>query len=130
MADNNADKALLARLDIAIDKLTDVSADIKAVLAVHEAKFDNQEQLNQTFYDQIEKLHLRIGDLRDENTKQHDAITIWDACKNDEGYVKLKHFAEELQKAGMEEEETKRLIDRWEKNNVIKLNKDGSYERI
>ena len=66
----------------------------------------------------------------DKNTKQHDAITIWDACKNDEGYVKLKHFAEELQKAGMEEEETKRLIDRWEKNNVIKLNKDGSYERI
>jgi len=66
----------------------------------------------------------------DKNTKQHDAITIWDSCKDDKGNVKLKNFSEELQKAGMDEEETKRLIDRWEKNNVIKLNKDGTYERI
>ena len=65
------DKALLARLDLAIDKLTDVSADIKAVLAVHEAKFENQEQLNNTYYDQIEKLHARIGELRDENQEEH-----------------------------------------------------------
>ena len=41
------DKALLARLDLAIDKLSDVSADIKAVLAVHESKFENQENLKQ-----------------------------------------------------------------------------------
>ena len=62
MAVENGDKALLARLDIAIDKLTDVSADIKAILAVHEAKFENQEQLNQIYYDQIEKLHARIAE--------------------------------------------------------------------
>ncbi len=42
------DKALLARLDLAIDKLSDVSAGIKAVLAVHESKFENQEALNNT----------------------------------------------------------------------------------
>lgn len=65
------DKALLARLDLAIDKLSDVSADIKAVLAVHETKFDNQEALNNTYYDQIEKLHARIGELRDDNHEQH-----------------------------------------------------------
>ena len=35
---------------------------------------DNQEQLNQTYYDQIEKLHARIGDLRDENNRQHDEV--------------------------------------------------------
>ena len=74
MAIDNGDKALLARLDIAIDKLAEVSADIKAVLAVHETKFENQEQLNQTYYDQIEKLHARIGDLRDENNIQHDEV--------------------------------------------------------
>ena len=70
----NDDKELISKLDAAIDKLYEVSADIKAAIAVHEQKFENQEQLNQTFYDQIEKLHLRIGDLRDENTKQHDAM--------------------------------------------------------
>ena len=64
------DKALLARLDLAIDKLSDVSADIKAVLAVHETKFDNQENLNNTDYDQIEKLHARIGELRDDCDRQ------------------------------------------------------------
>ena len=64
------DKALLARLDLAIDKLSDVSADIKAVLAVHEAKFENQENLNNTYYDQIEKLHIRIGELRDDCDRQ------------------------------------------------------------
>ena len=74
MAVENGDKALLARLDIAIDKLTDVSADIKAILAVHEAKFENQEQLNQTYYDQIEKLHARIGDLRDESNRQCEEV--------------------------------------------------------
>ena len=30
----------------------------------------------------------------------------------------------------LKEEEAKRLIERWEKNNIIKLNKDGSYKRI
>ena len=70
MAVENGDKALLARLDVAIDKLTEVSFDIKAVIAVHETKFENQEQLNQTYYDQIEKLHNRIGDLRDESNIQ------------------------------------------------------------
>jgi hypothetical protein len=58
VAVENGDKALLARLDVAIDKLTEVSFDIKAVIAVHETKFENQEQLNQTYYDQIEKLFL------------------------------------------------------------------------
>jgi hypothetical protein len=71
MAVENGDKALLARLDVAIDKLSEVSADVKAVLAVHETKFENQEALNSTYYDQIEKLHARIGELRDENNAQH-----------------------------------------------------------
>ena len=74
MAVENGDKALLARLDIAIDKLTEVSADIKAVLAVHETKFENQDQLNQTYYDQIEKLHARIGDLRDDCDRQCEEV--------------------------------------------------------
>jgi gas vesicle protein len=68
------DRALLARLDLAIDKLSDVSADIKAVLAVHETKFDNQENLNNTYYDQIEKLHARIGELRDDCDRQCEEV--------------------------------------------------------
>ena len=64
------------------------------------------------------------------NTKQHDLISIWNGCRNSDGNVKIKTFQETLMEAGMGEDETKRLIDRWENNNVIKLNNDGTYKRI
>ena len=64
------------------------------------------------------------------NTKQHDLIEIWNGCRTIDGNVKIKKFQETLMEAGMGEDETKRLIDRWENNNVIKLNNDGTYKRI
>ena len=64
------------------------------------------------------------------NTKQHDLISIWNGCRNSDGNVKIKTFQETLMEDGMGEDETKRLIDRWENNNVIKLNNDGTYKRI
>ena len=64
------------------------------------------------------------------NTKQHDAITIWNSCKDDSGNVRLMKFEVALIEAGLGDIEAKRLIDQWEKNNVIKLNEDGSYKRI
>ena len=68
--------------------------------------------------------------FNNKNTKQHDAIQLWNSARDEQGNVKLKRFESVLVEAGMNEEEAKRLIDRWEKNNVIKLNKDGSYKRI
>ena len=59
-----------------------------------------------------------------------DLIELWNMCKNTDGNVKIKVFQETLMKAGMDEDQTKRLIDRWENNNVIKLNIDGTYKRI
>ena len=60
------DNKLYDRLDIAIERLTSVSHEIKQILVVHETKLDNQEELNRQYYDQIDKLHVRIGELRDE----------------------------------------------------------------
>jgi hypothetical protein len=68
---------LLERLDVAIQKLTDVSNEIKQVLVVHETKLDQQEELNRQNYEQIDKLHERIGNLRDELMKKIDAIEKW-----------------------------------------------------
>ena len=42
----------------------------------------------------------------------------------------LREFELELIASGMTENSSKHLIDRWEKNNVIKLKKNGRYERI
>ena len=68
---------LYERLDVAIERLTDVSNEIKQVLVVHETKLDNQEEINRQYYDQIDKLHVRIGDLRDELMKKIDSIEKW-----------------------------------------------------
>ena len=64
------------------------------------------------------------------NTKQHDALTIWNGCRDEKNHVKLSKFEESLKEAGMSEIESKRLIDQWENNNIIKLNDDGTYTRI
>lgn len=76
MMENN-DIQLLKRLDTAIEKLTDVSNEIKQVLVVHETKLDQQEELNRQYYEQIDKLHKRLGDLRDELMKKIDNIEKW-----------------------------------------------------
>tara|TARA_B110000914_G_C15164080_1_gene309735 strand:- start:167 stop:475 length:309 start_codon:yes stop_codon:yes gene_type:complete len=75
--DNQAQDRLYKRLDVAIEKLSDVSSEIKQVLVVHETKLENQEELNRQYYDQIDKLHLRIGALRDELMKKMDALEKW-----------------------------------------------------
>ncbi len=48
------------RLDLAIDKLTDVSSQIKSMLAVHEEKISRQEQVDEIIFD---KLKERAGEI-------------------------------------------------------------------
>ncbi|SUZ98590.1 uncharacterized protein METZ01_LOCUS51444 [marine metagenome] len=48
------------RLDIAIDKLTDVSSSIKSMLAVHSEKINRQEQIDEVIF---EKLKERAGEI-------------------------------------------------------------------
>ena len=43
------------RLDIAIDKLTDVSTSIKQMLAVHEEKISRQEQIDEIIFDKLKE---------------------------------------------------------------------------
>ena len=51
---------IVKRLDVAIEKLTDVSNEIKQVLVIHETKLTQQEEKNKQQYDQVENLHKRI----------------------------------------------------------------------
>ena len=48
------------RLDVAIEKLTDVSTSIKQMLAVHEEKISRQEQIDEIIFD---KLKERAGEI-------------------------------------------------------------------
>ena len=51
---------LNGRLDLAIEKLTDVSTSIKQMLAVHEEKISRQEQIDEIIF---EKLKVRAGEI-------------------------------------------------------------------
>jgi len=51
---------LNGRLDLAIEKLTDVSTSIKQMLAVHEEKISRQEQIDEIIF---EKLKERAGEI-------------------------------------------------------------------
>ena len=54
----------LGKLDSAIEKLCDVSASIKELLAVHDHKLTQQSEVNSEIYDMIKELKV-------ENHKEH-----------------------------------------------------------
>ena len=54
-------KKIHARLDVAIDKLTDVSNSIHRMLAVHEEKLARQEESSYDLEQQIEKRRTELN---------------------------------------------------------------------
>ena len=57
-------------------------------------------------------------------------MAVWNTCKNLEGKVKLRDFEKALIENGMSKEKVEAVISKWENNNAIKLNSDGTYTRI
>ena len=70
--------ALAEKIDIAIDRLTEVSTSVDKMLAVHENRLENQEQQREILHQRISDLKRDITDefrmLRDENRKQHAEV--------------------------------------------------------
>ena len=65
---------VIDKLDLAIDKLADVSSDIKQILAVHETRLDQTEALMDRSFVQMDAIHQRIGNLRDDMNKESEDI--------------------------------------------------------
>lgn len=57
---------VIDKLDTAIDKLADVSSDIKQILAVHETRLDQTESIMQRSFVQLDAVHQRVSSLRDD----------------------------------------------------------------
>ena len=51
------------RIDTAIDKLTDVSASIKSMLAVHEEKIQRQEKIDDVIFEKLKDRAEEISDV-------------------------------------------------------------------
>lgn len=71
------DEKLYAKLDTAIERLTEVSNEIKQVLIVHETKLDNQDRSITQYREDIKELHSRIGSLRDEMVLRLNDLEKW-----------------------------------------------------
>lgn len=61
---------LNSRIDSAIEKLTDVSTDIKQMLAVHEEKISRQEQIDEVIFDKLKERAGEIDNIHRELTKE------------------------------------------------------------
>ena len=57
---------VINKLDSAIDKLADVSSDIKQIIAVHEQRLDQTENIIERHFVQMDSVHSRVSQLRDD----------------------------------------------------------------
>ena len=61
---------LNSRLDSAIEKLTEVSTQIKSMLAVHEEKISRQEQIDDIIFDKLKERQSEIDIVHKELTEE------------------------------------------------------------
>ena len=67
---------LNSRLDLAIEKLTDVSTSIKSMLAVHEEKIQRQEQIDDIIFDKLKERAESIDEVHKDLTKEIQQVEI------------------------------------------------------
>ena len=93
-------KSIHGRLDVAIDKLTDVSNSIHRMLAVHEEKLARQEESSIELEKQIEsrrsELLSKIDDLHSRVTTNTKEIMINAAAQHAEQNKEIQKIREEL----------------------------------
>jgi hypothetical protein len=93
-------KSIHGRLDVAIDKLTDVSNSIHRMLAVHEEKLARQEESSIELEKQIEsrrsELLSKIDDLHSRVTTNTKEIMISAAAQHDQQNKEIQKIREEL----------------------------------
>ena len=93
-------KSIHSRLDVAIDKLTDVSNSIHRMLAVHEEKLARQEEASIELEQQIEKRRsevlTKIDDLHSRITTNTKEIMINAAAQHAEQNKEIQKIREDL----------------------------------
>ena len=93
-------KSIHGRLDVAIDKLTDVSNCINRMLAVHEEKLSRQEESSVELEKQIESRRAevlsKIEDLHSRVTTNTKEIMISAAAQHESQNKEIQKIREEL----------------------------------
>jgi hypothetical protein len=72
--DVESTQGIAKRLDVAIERLTDVSTSIKSMLAVHAEKISRQEQVDEIIFDKLKDRSDKIDDVRLELSREIQSI--------------------------------------------------------
>ena len=115
-------QVVFSRLDLAIEKIGDVSNCINKMLAVHDEKLDRQENVNEDIY---ESLEVHRKETADNNKELHSRIT----TVQRELSTEITNTKSELMDAikelkvsvDKEEEKNKKRIDKLEKTKYLMI---------
>jgi hypothetical protein len=115
-------QVVFSRLDLAIEKIGDVSNCINKMLAVHETKLDAQETVNEDIY---ESLEVHRQETKESNAELHSRIT----TTTRELEAKIQSTEDKMLAAirdlkgsvDKEEEKNKKRIDQLERTKYIMI---------
>ena len=115
-------QVVFSRLDLAIEKIGDVSNCINKMLAVHETKLDAQETVNEDIY---ESLEVHRQETKASNAELHSRITTTTReleakiqSTEDKMLAAIKDLKGSVDK---EEEKNKNRIDKLEKTKYLMI---------
>lgn len=115
-------QVVFSRLDLAIEKIGDVSNCINKMLAVHETKLDAQETVNEDIY---ESLEVHRQETKASNAELHSRITTTTReleakiqSTEDKMLAAIKDLKGSVDK---EEEKNKNRIDKLERTKYIMI---------
>ena len=115
-------QVVFSRLDLAIEKIGDVSNCINKMLAVHETKLDAQETVNEDIY---ESLEVHRQETKTSNAELHSRITTTTReleakiqSTEDKMLAAIKDLKGSVDK---EEEKNKNRIDKLERTKYIMI---------
>jgi hypothetical protein len=115
-------QVVFGRLDVAIEKIGDVSNCINKMLAVHDTKLEAQENVNEDIYQSLE---VHRNETKASNAELHSRITtitreLESKIQNTED--KLLDAIKDLKKSvEKEEEKNKERIDKLEKTKYLMI---------
>ena len=72
--DFESTQGIAERLNVAIERLTDVSTSIKSMLAVHAEKISRQEQVDEIIFDKLKERADKIDNIRLELSREIQSI--------------------------------------------------------
>ncbi len=115
-------QVVFSRLDVAIEKIGDVSNCINKMLAVHDTKLDAQETVNEDIY---ESLEVHRQETKASNAELHSRITTTTReleakiqSTEDKMLAAIKDLKTSVDK---EEEKNKNRIDKLEKTKYLMI---------